>query len=466
MTLKDFTHDLRRGLGSAIIELKKKPEREKYRGIVMRSCLKDIAYDTQVEGTKGFYLYAAIKTFGPCDDFLNNIIAQFNKKLYWRLSEQLFDILCCFSNDKNEMASAALEKKYADLKNRLPLMRDYNLGYCGREQFEHLMVRKLDGGFDSFKQCVNDMGEMITKRGKDDCLWYDWFLTSAESKFGKDIYAYMEQAENRNVAVFFQMYKKTKSDENRLNEKTVNLDVFVQGYTPEQNAPPEKIITIDHIINRIHELAQSERPNPFRISSFARKFAKQVEKKELETLARIALEESSVFTKTALLCTFRFVDFPLDIGFLIPYALSGDESICNVAVEALSRLTDERIHALALQLFNNNHVENALELLKSNFKIEDEPLMRKHIKCSKRVEHRIIGIIADIYKKYQSNTCGDILLHLYKNAECTHCRCNIVEAMIINHVIPQKIIEECQYDSYAETRKLIESSFHMEPLKF
>lgn len=69
MTLKDFTRNLRRGLGSAIIELKNNPEREIYRGIVMRACLKDIAYDTQVEGTKGYYLYTAIKIFDNPKNF-------------------------------------------------------------------------------------------------------------------------------------------------------------------------------------------------------------------------------------------------------------------------------------------------------------------------------------------------------------------------------------------------------------
>jgi hypothetical protein len=442
MTLKEFTHDLRRGLGSAIIELKNNPEREKYRGIVMKCCLNDIAYDTQVEGTKGYYLYTAIKTFDNSDDFLNNIIEKFNKKLYWRLSEQLCTILRCFSNDKNETADAALEKKYTELKNRLPVMHGYNLRYCEREQFERLMVNKLDGGFESFKQCVNDMGEMITKRGKDDCPWYDWFLAEAEDVFGKKIYAYMEQAVNENATAFFQMYKKTKSDKNRLNQKAVN----------------EAKITIDQIINRINELAKDENPYSIRIWPLLRKFVKQGSKKEIETLARIVLEESSVFSKTALLHAFRFVDFPLDIGLLIPYTFSDNERLRYIVVKALSRLTDERIHTLALQLLNDGQVENALGLLKSNFKIEDEPLIRKHIKGSKRVEHGIIGVTADIYKKYRSDTCGDILLHLYKNAECTHCRCNIVEVMIANDVITQKIIEECRYDSLEETRKLVDKT--------
>ena len=55
MTLKTFTRDFRRGLGSAILELKNNPEREKYHDSVMKFCLKDIAHDTQIEGTKGYY---------------------------------------------------------------------------------------------------------------------------------------------------------------------------------------------------------------------------------------------------------------------------------------------------------------------------------------------------------------------------------------------------------------------------
>jgi hypothetical protein len=49
MTEKDFLHQLRRGLGSAIIELQTNPERDKYKDIVLRCCLKDISYDVRKE---------------------------------------------------------------------------------------------------------------------------------------------------------------------------------------------------------------------------------------------------------------------------------------------------------------------------------------------------------------------------------------------------------------------------------
>lgn len=45
-------HQLRRGIGGAILELQQNDHREHYKPMVYRCCLKDIGFDTQVEGTK------------------------------------------------------------------------------------------------------------------------------------------------------------------------------------------------------------------------------------------------------------------------------------------------------------------------------------------------------------------------------------------------------------------------------
>ena len=44
MTDMEFVHQIRRGIGSAIIELRQNDNREKYKEIVCRCCLKDIGY--------------------------------------------------------------------------------------------------------------------------------------------------------------------------------------------------------------------------------------------------------------------------------------------------------------------------------------------------------------------------------------------------------------------------------------
>ena len=56
MNEKTFSQSLCRGLGGAIVELKNAKDKSVYRDIVLRCCLRDISYDWQVEGTKGFYL--------------------------------------------------------------------------------------------------------------------------------------------------------------------------------------------------------------------------------------------------------------------------------------------------------------------------------------------------------------------------------------------------------------------------
>lgn len=461
-SLKNFIRSFRRGLGSAIIELKNNPDKDKYRAIVMRFCLRDIAYDTQVEGTKGFYLYTAVKTFVNSEIFLENIFRKFNDKLSWRLSEQLFDLICCFANDGCQSAEEALEKKYLELKKHLPLT--HNFGDCEREQFERLMIRKLDGGFESFMQCINDMGEMIAKHGDDDCLCYGWFLYSAEEKFGEGIYSFLKNAKNNSVKTFFRIYEKSKLEKNgATRQKIININNFREKCKPAQDEDKEARITVEQLISRANELLFETAPNSFRariapMRQLSLKFAKQANEDELKTLAHIAVDESSDFIKIALLRVFSFANFPIDIGRLLPYATSDDTTLRDVTIDALSRIKDERVHALAIRLFDDAQIEDAIKLLEANFKIKDEALIRKHVMPLKLATYEIISSITEIYREHKSSSCGDILMHLYENAECAHCRYEVVETMINNEVMPKNILAECHYDSYEDTRILVNRS--------
>ena len=435
MTLKTFTRELRRGLGSAIVELKANHERGKYRNIVMRACLSDIAYDTQVEGTKGHYLYTAIKTFENHEDFIDKMIEKFRKKICRRLSEQIIATLCCFSDDGCKKSADALIEKYIYLKNRLP--KDSSLWLDGREQFENLMTRRLDNeGFEFFKQAINDMGEMILEHGNDDCVFYDCFLYVAEETFGKKIYTYIENEKHKNVAEFYRFYKSLTS---------------IRAANTFQN---KEKITIEFLINYANELLEKSEGIPFAITGYAKRFVEEATEKELEELAHAMLDEPNEFIKTALSRAFIFVDFPLDIDLLLPYTASEYKWIRDAVVGILSRLKNSRIRKLALQMFESKDIESALDLIKLNFEIEDNVHVRKHIRRIKRVSFRTIGNIEHIYNEHKSVVCGDVLLHLYKNAECSHCRYAVVGMMIDNNLMPQKILEECRYDSYGKTREL------------
>jgi len=122
----------------------------------------------------------AIKTVGSCEEYLNKITEKFGNRLFGGFLNSYS--ICYFSDDGYKAAGEALESKYNWLKDHLPVMKDYNPGYCEREQFEYLIIRKLDGGVEGFKRCVNDMGNTILKRGNDDCFFMTGFYLKQKMK--------------------------------------------------------------------------------------------------------------------------------------------------------------------------------------------------------------------------------------------------------------------------------------------
>ena len=440
MTGKTFSYNLRRGLGSAIIELKENPNRSQYCDIVLRYCLRDIAYNTQVEGTKGHYLYTAIKAFENPELFLSKIAEKFEGRHYWRLSEQLYDMLCCFSCDGYKMADEALEKKYSDLKKRLPLMRNYSLDLCEREQLEDLMIRKLDGGFKSFKQCIYDIGEMITKRGNCDCLWCDSFFAHAKEKFG-------EKRVNDFIVELYEESEAIKLLVDTLKEEELSRKEYQSNLLAETPS-------VDVLLQYAREAARNENPRS-QMARLRHLLAKKASDAEFLELAHTVLCEDDETVKALLLMMFWRRPFPLDITPLIEYAKSKNELLSEIAIDKLSYVKDKRIHDLAIILLEEKGFGSlALGLLIKNYQKTDNDIIRKLTAKASSVPQHVQGDIVDIYKHHRSANALPILLHVYQKGYCTHCRYGIVQAMNHCKVLSDEIIEECLYDSYEDTRKM------------
>jgi len=411
VTTKTFTHHLRKGLGSAIIELQTNPNREIYREIVLRACLFNIAYDPQVEGTKSWYLYTAIKTFEDTDYFLDAITEKFQKRLWSRLWWQVRDLVFLFARDGNRKALDAIDEKYNYLKNKLPKMKKFDWKYFEHQQIEDLMVFKIEmGGFDAFKQCADDINEMITINPN--CVSYDEFLMHAEEKFGKEmVWEYIGES----------VIKKPP-------------------YTHEP--PPIKIFKYGEFKKSAYE--KDDSPYFSKSRGRAINFSRQATPEEFEKVANDIISEPDENVKAKLLLTFRRVDFPLDIGLILPYALSGNDFLRESAAKVLSHFKDERVHDLATQLFERD-VVNAVKLLKNNWETSDAAYIRKYVLRSKKIPHSVQTTLSEIAD------CGDILMHLYENGDCTYCRHKTIQAMIKNNII----LDEWKYDSYEQTRRLI-----------
>lgn len=441
MATKTFSSDLRRGLGNAIIELKENPDRELYRDVVLRDCLCDIAHDTQAEGAKGYYLYTAIATFNDPIMFLDKIAEKFGKRLYWRLSDQLYDILCCFSEDGYKAADETLENKYNELKNRLPLMRNYKFGLCEREQLESLMIRKLDGGFKPFKQCVNDISEMIEKRGNCECLCSDSFFDDAKDKFG-------EQRVNDFIDKIYEKSDTVKTLIDALKAQELLRKEYQESLLTET-------ITVDILLQNAREVAKNENPR-IGMSRYRHLFAQKASDAEFIELARTVLRINDETVKAILLRMFhRRRPFPLEISPLIEYAQSKNEFLSETAVYQLEHFKDKRLHDLAVQLLKDKGLDSsALGLLAINYRKTDDDIIWSLIKKRSSIPQYVQADIGDIYTRHRSANALSTLIHVYKKGECAHCRYYIVWAMNHCKVLSDEIIEECLYDSYEDTRKM------------
>ena len=440
MTEKHFLHQLRRGLGSAIVELYENPNRDKYRDIVLRCCLKDIGYDIQVEGTKGDYLYSAICALNAKDEFEDIIINAFLKRLKHNLFRQLADILWLYVDDGSEKARNAFHVKYQNLMERLLTQREFPLKLCEREQFEYLMIWEVDThNWSGFKKCVADAGRIIKNRNDDDCSCYDWFLLHSENIFSK-----------KRMSQYFDTFSK-KSDEVKAFVEAINELEKIRESNSYLRIESE--ITLENYISQAKELAENENTYT-RMWFFAMRFSSQAQQDDLHKLVHIIAAEQSEEVRANLLSVFGRTDFPADIDLLIKYAESYHGRMLDVAVDALKRFKDPRVHELAIKFMTAGNLDAGLPLLIKNWRKQDEIIIRERVLSSKKVTHSIQQDLRDIYSEHRSKSCGDILEHVYRNGECTFCRFGIVQAMWKSRVLKVNILNECLYDSYDETRKI------------
>jgi len=436
MTDKEFLHQFRRGIGSAIVELKQNANREKFKKIVYRCCMKDIGYDTQIEGTKGYYLYSAISSLGCEEEFLHTIKDVYMKRLPDGLMQQLTDILLLYATDGFSQATSILRDKYHQLKEILMKQKNFPTRYCEREQFEELMITFIHlEKWKSFKQCVDDAGAIILARKDDTCAYYDWFLGCAETQFGKSkVWKYLNAASTQSeyVRIFVTEYQKI---ENTGKEYQANLQP----------------VTLAFLITEINNYLLGKRP--YGIIGHCISFARIASEEELVNLAKYIESADSDVVKTQLLRVFRKAKYPLEKKYLIDLVHSNNPELREAAIYALVRFKDEQIHDLAIQLLELGETELGLLLHEANWKKSDEPLIREVVMKSQRVSHSLQMYLREVYSKHRSASCGEILIHAYKNGECSFCRSEIVQAMGKNGVLPDEILVECQYDSYNETRK-------------
>ena len=445
MAENTFSQSLRRGLGGAVVELRNAKDKSVYRDIVLRCCLRDISHDWQVEGTKGFYLYQALCALDEKDEYEKIIIGKYLSRCDDVLFRQLTEILYYSAQDGSLPAKDALRKKYDYFlaKNAQLIKNRIDEGFQWEKVATSLFT--IDG-FSAFKRYAMDMGTLLQKYpNKRNVLYYDWFITNAEDAFGK----------KRTAAYIDKMY--AKSDAIKSLVDTMKGDELkCKQY--QENCKDEQV-TVESILQAAQEMASGEIEHYGPVMRLNRLFLKNAAEADILGLANIALSETNEAVKDSLLRIFLSnmfwrKPFPLGADPLLEYAQSSNENLHETALWLLEEFKDKRIHSLAVQLIKAKGIKSsALGLLKKNYRKSDDYIIAEAVKKASRIPQDVQSDISDIYSRYRSVNALPTLLHVYEKGECSHCRYHIVKAMRHCRVLPEKILSDCLYDSYDDTRK-------------
>ena len=182
---------------------------------------------------------------------------------------------------------------------------------------------------------------------------------------------------------------------------------------------------------------------------------------EINQIAKRLIDQFDKSNIERLLDIFDFYKFPYDSKIILDFAKqkrTSNNRIVENAIDALKHLTSKEIRNFAMDKIQT--VKNPidyLEILVSNYKSDDCKLLCE-IANKTNNEHKIeqlAVIYSDIYKVNKTKECKEPLEILYHKMNCAIHRKGIVEILIENKVLSDKIKNEIKFDCDLETRKLI-----------
>jgi len=198
--------------------------------------------------------------------------------------------------------------------------------------------------------------------------------------------------------------------------------------------------------------------NKLRVLSNQR--ANELTAEEVKKLANEFLTEKDPIKQEQYLRFFAYRKFPFNYSPIFKIASGKNPKktrLIEYAVEALQYFSSKEIRQLALNKFKSEKNPcNYLNLLVSNYKKGDYKLLVEIANRSDNYDyiHSIVfGFIA-IYEANSTKECKEPLEIIYNKMNCGLHRKDIVKILIENKVLSDKILNELEFDSEAEIRKL------------
>lgn len=187
MTKNEVKQALQRGLGRGYLAVRNDPER--YRDLVLWACGRNLAFDTQCEGTRAWYDYQLILCYSDRAAFRDHVIERFQRKQPdggWDYSH-FSELLAYFAEDGDVAAENALWEKYRELLAALHSFRRASRRMRNTiDCFESLCVA-LSWKEENYSGIAADVGDLFLKSRLYDGWDFEWLYDSRPKRFNQQL---------------------------------------------------------------------------------------------------------------------------------------------------------------------------------------------------------------------------------------------------------------------------------------
>lgn len=448
MTIKEFKHDMQRGLGSCVVELKNTENAERFQSTVLWGCMRDLAYDAQSDGCRSFYLYELIKYFAdpaPFIDVIEKHIYVHMRSAGWEFAQDC-ELLECFASDGDTRSWEILKACYKKLRNILRRKRketEYRRS-PEAENFEHICNAVLGVFYEEkeraaklYQYFVNDMGILIKNNPLYSADSFSWFQAVSKTMLGEGTVSKILHEKNASEGI--KQYLRSMETCRERQE---------QELTERERTAPE---TADEIYIRVKTEEKEMQP---RFLSWTRRAMRKEKQEEVERLAQYYKNEKNIKIRCALLklLTNEFGAWSLEIPVLMADSDSTDAELVDSAFCALSFQKDVRVREYAHTLLQEGkHIAHAVSMLAANYEDGDREILVSAVKqipvtYENCAWHKAFSDVLHLIRGTVKHGPKELLPYLYRNTLCSFCREDIVKEMGRRRMLTVELLEELQYD--------------------
>ena len=414
-----FFSSLKRGTGEAYLIAKSNPTID-FSTYILKGALRNYAYDGQSEASRAQYIFELVSFSDKKEKIRKAILKGLatEQSDTWGLTH-LFDLVKLFAQQGDNEARQAIYDRF--LNNPIE----------GSDWVGHSEIIELDG-LNGLIFIAEKFGKYINKNPN---IWKD---DSIIRRF---------QDDNPNIKAFGEL--------ERLSETNKFIKLYLDCIKRTEESSKSYVRETQNFKDIIDEVINSK---PF--LSYRR--TKELKEVELNKIAEELLEEKNKANIEKLLDVFTSHKFPFDSEFILKFAkqkATSKNRINEHAIESLKFLRSDNIRQFAIDNIPKvKRPEPFTDILISNYKKGDHQLLTTVANRFEN-EHMIESLARSYVKIYKANKtkeCQEPLEVLYNKMNCGIHRNGVIEVLIENHVLSEKIKTEIKYDSYLETRELLD----------